>query len=57
MFYLLALALLLRFVLLNQSLWLDEAIQALALMGKMGPLLTYALADFQPPLYHGLLWL
>lgn len=57
MIYLLLLALSLRLVLLNQSLWLDEAIQALALMGQMGPLLTYALADFQPPLYHGILWL
>ncbi|MEI6690173.1 MAG: glycosyltransferase family 39 protein [bacterium] len=51
-----ALALLLRIPFLSQSLWLDEAIEALALQGKMGPLLTYALADFQPPLYHGLLY-
>ncbi len=50
--YILALALFLRLVLINQSLWLDEAIQALALMGRMGPLLSYALADYQPPLYH-----
>ncbi len=57
MIYLLLLALSLRLVLLNQSLWLDEAIQALALMGRLGPLATYALADFQPPLYHGILWL
>lgn len=48
----LILALGLRLVLLHQSLWLDEAIEALALMGKQGPLLKYALADFQPPLYH-----
>ena len=48
----LGLALFLRLVFLNQSLWLDESIQALALMGRMGPLLTYALADYQPPLYH-----
>lgn len=52
MIYILGLATLLRFVFLNQSLWLDESIQALALMGKMGPLLTYALSDYQPPLYH-----
>lgn len=45
-------ALILRLVLLNQSLWLDESIEALALMGRMGPLLSYALADYQPPLYH-----
>lgn len=52
MVYVLSLALILRLIFLNQSLWLDESIQALALMGKMGPLLSYALADFQPPLYH-----
>lgn len=57
MAYLILLALILRLILINQSLWLDEAIQALALMGKMGPLLTYALADFQPPLYHFIGWL
>jgi mannosyltransferase len=50
--YILLLALGLRLVLVNSSLWLDESIQALALMGKMGPLLQYALADYQPPLYH-----
>ena len=48
----LLIALILRLVLINQSLWLDESIEALALMGRMGPLLQYALADFQPPLYH-----
>ncbi len=57
MVYILGLALILRLFLLSQSLWLDEAIQALALMGRMGPLLTYALADFQPPLYHLIGWL
>ena len=55
MYYILALAVILRLVFLNQSLWLDESIEALALMGKMGPLLSYALSDFQPPLYHFLL--
>lgn len=48
----LLIALILRLILLNQSLWLDESIEALALMGRMGPLMQYALADFQPPLYH-----
>ncbi len=57
MVYILGLALILRLVLINQSLWLDEAIQALALMGRMGPLMSYALADFQPPLYHLIGWL
>lgn len=52
------LALTLRLIGINQSLWLDESIQALALMGRMGPILDYALNDFQPPLYHllGILW-
>jgi uncharacterized membrane protein len=50
------LALGLRLVFLNQSLWLDEAIEALALMGKKGPLLQYALGDYQPPLYHLIGW-
>ncbi len=54
---LILLTLVLRIPFLHQSLWLDEAIEALALQGKMGPLLTYALSDFQPPLYHGLLYL
>ena len=52
----LLIALLLRLVYLNQSLWLDEAIQAEALLGHLGPILQYALADFQPPLYHFLLF-
>ncbi len=55
MHYILILAIALRLVFINQSLWLDEAIQALALMGRQGPLLSYALSDFQPPLYHFLL--
>lgn len=50
--FVLTLALILRLVFINQSLWLDEAIEALALMGKQGTLLTYALGDYQPPLYH-----
>lgn len=50
--YLLGLALVLRLVFINQSLWLDEGIEALALMGRQGPLMLYALADYQPPLYH-----
>lgn len=55
--YILSLALIFRLVFINQSLWLDESIEALALMGRMGPLMTYALADYQPPLYHLIGWL
>lgn len=51
-FWLFFLGIFLRLIFLNQSLWLDEAIEALALMGKHGNLLAYALADYQPPLYH-----
>jgi len=54
--YILSLALVLRLIFINQSLWLDESIEALALMGRMGPLMTYALADYQPPLYHLIGW-
>lgn len=52
MIYTLVLSLLLRLIYFGQSLWLDESIEALALMGRQGPLLSYALADYQPPLYH-----
>ena len=48
-------ALILRLILLNQSLWLDESIEALAIQGHFGPLLSYSLSDFQPPLYHFIL--
>lgn len=54
MAYILSLALILRLIFFNQSLWLDEASEALALMGKSGPLFSYILADYQPPLYHGI---
>lgn len=56
--FIIILTVFLRLPLLGQSLWLDESIEALALMGKMGPILEYALKDFQPPLYHfiGMAW-
>lgn len=54
MVYILSLALILRLVFFNQSLWLDEASEALALMGKASSLFTYILADYQPPLYHAI---
>lgn len=55
MWGILLLALTLRLPLLNQSLWLDESLEALALQGHFGPLLSYSLSDFQPPLYHFIL--
>lgn len=51
----LSLAFILRLILLNQSLWLDEASEAMALMGQSGSsLFSYILADYQPPLYHAI---
>lgn len=55
MHYILILSLVLRLVFFNQSLWLDESLEALALQGHFGPLLSYSLSDFQPPLYHFIL--
>jgi mannosyltransferase len=49
------LAALVRSIGIGQSLWLDEAIEALALRGHYGALAGYAVSDFQPPLYHYLL--
>ena len=55
----LLLALVLRLISLNQSLWLDEATQVLASRDRgFGELITgYAVGDFHPPLYHAVLWL
>ncbi len=57
MWIVIVLALILRLVLLNQSLWLDEASEALALMGQSSSLFSYILADYQPPLYHVICYL
>lgn len=48
------LALVLRWVLLNQSLWLDEAIQILAVKNThyLTLITQYSFGDFHPPLYH-----
>lgn len=46
-------AIILRLVSLNQSLWLDEAISALAAQNNVHTLLfNFAKADFHPPLYY-----
>lgn len=55
MVYILIFSLALRLVFINQSLWLDESLEALALRGHFGSLLSYSLSDFQPPLYHFIL--
>jgi len=56
MTFILSLGLFFRLLFIHQSLWLDESIEALALMGRLGPLMQYALADYQPPLYHLVGW-
>lgn len=55
MWIVMTLGLILRLIYLNQSLWLDESLEALALQGHFGSLLSYSLSDFQPPLYHFIL--
>lgn len=52
-------ALLLRLINLNQSLWLDEAINVLAITqyGLFDMVTKYSLADFHPPGYFALLWM
>ena len=47
----------LRLVNLNQSLWLDETVQAITSKGSFLGLFTELRGDFHPPLYHLLMWL
>lgn len=49
----------LRLISLNQSVWLDEATQILASRDRtFTELITqYSVGDFHPPLYHAFLWL
>ena len=53
------LSLILRIVSLNQSLWLDEAINVMAARSYsfLGILTEYAKADFHPPLYFIIIWI
>ncbi len=51
---LLILSLAVRLILINQSLWLDEAAQAIESLRPLGSQLDIS-ADFQPPLFHLLL--
>ncbi len=52
----LILGFLLRLVNLNQSLWLDETVQAITSKGSFLGLFTELRGDFHPPLYHFLMW-
>lgn len=47
----------LRLVNLDQSLWLDEAIQAMTARGSFLGVFRELQGDFHPPLYHLLTWL
>lgn len=53
----LVLGLILRLINLSQSLWLDEAIEILAVKnnGFVNLVTKYAIGDFHPPLYHVIL--
>ncbi|MBI2596955.1 glycosyltransferase family 39 protein [Candidatus Daviesbacteria bacterium] len=57
--FILFLGFILRSISLNQSLWLDEAINVLAAQkfSLWGIISEYAIADFHPPGYFVILWL
>ena len=54
--FILLLGLILRLVNLNQSLWLDETVQAITSKGPFLNLFSELSGDFHPPLYHFLMW-
>jgi uncharacterized membrane protein len=53
---LLFVGLIFRLINLNQSLWLDETVQAITSKGTFLNLFTELQGDFHPPLYHLLMW-
>jgi 4-amino-4-deoxy-L-arabinose transferase-like glycosyltransferase len=55
LYLVLLLALVLRLVNLNQSLWLDEAVQAITAKESFSYIFQEILGDFHPPLYHFLM--
>jgi len=57
-FLILILALILRLISLNQSLWLDEAITAVAIKsnGLIDLVTKFSVGDLHPPLHYVLLW-
>lgn len=59
LFFIVILGLILRIISLNQSLWLDEAINVLAAKNySLTDLITkYAVADFHPPGWFILIWI
>lgn len=54
-FLLLAVSLILRLINLNQSLWLDEAVQAITAKESFSYIFQEIKGDFHPPLYHFLM--
>jgi len=54
-YLILLLALGLRLVNLNQSLWLDEAVQAITAQKSLTYIFQEIIGDFHPPLYHFLM--
>lgn len=54
-FLILLLALVLRLINLNQSLWLDEAVQAITAKESIPYIFQEIVGDFHPPLYHFLM--
>jgi uncharacterized membrane protein len=52
----LAFSLALRLINLNQSLWIDEAVQAITSQGPFSAIFAELQGDFHPPLYHFLMW-
>lgn len=54
-FLILGLALVLRLIGLNQSLWLDEAVQAITAQNNIPYIFQEILGDFHPPLYYFLM--
>ncbi|MGB9706938.1 MAG: glycosyltransferase family 39 protein, partial [Microgenomates group bacterium] len=55
-FFILFTALIFRLINLNQSLWLDEAVQAITSKGTFLNLFAELRGDFHPPLYHLFMW-
>jgi len=54
--FILILGLILRLININQSFWLDEAVQAITSKGTFLNLFIELKGDFHPPLYHLLMW-
>ena len=54
--FILIVGFILRLINLNQSLWLDEAVQVVTSKGPFLGIFAELQGDFHPPLYHFLMW-